>query len=205
MSKTYFTCACGKKTSTTLAARAKAKVCVACAPEIEAVRAKDAPVAQEPELAPIAVDGGLAAPSEAESSAPVKSPISAPAARCISALDAAPVEQEPELAPTVVDDGLAAPSMAENSAHDKPPVSAPATRYVSALDAAALVLGKASAPMSAKEIVATMAAEGLWSSPKGKTPEQTLQAAIGREIQAKGAKSRFAKVARGQFAALGVE
>ena len=158
MRKTYFTCACGKKTSTTNDARAKAKMCVACAPEIEDVRAEAAPDSQKPERNPEAVDDGQTPPSTVD-----------------------------------------APKRAKT-----PPASAPAAKYLSALDAAAQVLCNASAPMSAKEIVAAMAAEGLWVSPKGKTPEQTLQASIGREIMAKGVDSRFAKVARGRFAAYGV-
>ena len=159
MRKTYFTCACGKKTSTTNDARAKTKMCVACAPEIEDdVRAETAPDRQKPERNPEAVDGGQTPPSTVET---------------------------PKRAKT-------------------PPASAPAAKYLSALDAAAQVLCNASAPMSAKEIVVAMAAEGLWVSPKGKTPEQTLQASIGREIRAKGVDSRFAKVARGQFSAYGV-
>jgi len=40
----------------------------------------------------------------------------------------------------------------------------------------------------------------LWLSPNGATPEQTLYAALGREIAAKGKASRFLKVERGLFA-----
>ena len=158
MRKTYFTCACGKKTSTTNNARAEARMCVACAPEIGDVCAEAASDGQEPERDLDVVDG--------------------------SQIQLATVET-PTLAKT--------------------PVSAPAVKHRSALDAAAQVLCNASAPMSAKEIVVAMAAEGLWSSPKGKTPEQTLQAAIGREIRAKGVTSRFAKVERGRFAMHGGE
>jgi hypothetical protein len=43
------------------------------------------------------------------------------------------------------------------------------------------------------------AARGYWTSPKGQTPHATLYAAILREIQAKGAASRFAKLGRGTF------
>ena len=70
---------------------------------------------------------------------------------------------------------------------------------VSALDAAAQVLREAGKPMRAKELIEVMAAKGLWSSPKGKTPEATLYAAMVREIGTKGDAARFRKTERGQF------
>jgi hypothetical protein len=78
-------------------------------------------------------------------------------------------------------------------------------KRVSALDAAAQVLAKAVKPMRAQELIAAMAEQGLWSSPAGKTPHATLNAAMLREIQKSvdsGGKtiSRFRKVERGQFA-----
>jgi hypothetical protein len=76
---------------------------------------------------------------------------------------------------------------------------APKAKKVSALDAAAQVLAKAKAPMRAKELIAAMAARGLWTSPGGKTPEATLYAAMLREIGKKGDASRFRKVDRGAF------
>ena len=72
---------------------------------------------------------------------------------------------------------------------------------LSALDAAAQVLARASAPMSAPELIGAMAGRGLWTSPNGKTPAATLSAAIGREIATKGTASRFQKTGRGRFAA----
>jgi len=74
-------------------------------------------------------------------------------------------------------------------------------KRLSALDAAFTLLSGSESPMSAKDLVAAAAARGLWSSPGGKTPEATLYAAILREINAKGDKSRFKKAARGLFAA----
>lgn len=74
-------------------------------------------------------------------------------------------------------------------------------KRLSALDAAFTLLSGSDSPMSAKDLVAAAAARGLWSSPGGKTPEATLYAAILREINAKGDKSRFKKTARGLFAA----
>ena len=76
-------------------------------------------------------------------------------------------------------------------------------RRVSALDAAAQVLASSDGPLGAKDMIARMQAEGLWTSPGGKTPEATLYAAIIREIAAKGTEARFKKHARGLFVATG--
>jgi hypothetical protein len=76
-------------------------------------------------------------------------------------------------------------------------------KRLSALDAAAQVLAKSKEPMSAREMIAAVVKAGLWTSPAGKTPDATLYSAIIREISAKGADSRFAKVARGRFASNG--
>ncbi len=69
---------------------------------------------------------------------------------------------------------------------------------LSALDTAAAVLAEAGEPMGSKEMVERMLAEGLWQT-GGKTPANTLYAAILREIGKKGDASRFRKVGRGQF------
>ncbi|HTU16938.1 MAG TPA: winged helix-turn-helix domain-containing protein [Gemmataceae bacterium] len=71
---------------------------------------------------------------------------------------------------------------------------------MSALDAAAKVLAEEGRPMTAKELIEAMAAKGYWTSPGGRTPEATLAAAIGSEINKKGSASRFAKPAPGKFA-----
>ena len=76
-----------------------------------------------------------------------------------------------------------------------------ANKRLSAISAAAQVLADARKPMRAKEMIEAASAKGLWSSPKGKTPEATLYAAIIREIAAKGKTARFSKVERGLFAA----
>jgi hypothetical protein len=70
---------------------------------------------------------------------------------------------------------------------------------MSALDAAAKVLAEEGRPMTAKELIEAMAAKEYWSSPGGKTPEATLAAALGNEINKKGDASRFAKLAPGKF------
>ncbi len=68
---------------------------------------------------------------------------------------------------------------------------------MSQLDAAVKVLAEAGTPMTTIEAMAT---KGYWISPGGATPAQTLYSAILRELQKKGADSRFTKVDRGQFA-----
>ena len=70
---------------------------------------------------------------------------------------------------------------------------------MSALDAAATVLAEEGRPMTAKELIEAMAAKGYWTSPGGKTPDATLSAALGSEINKKGGASRFAKPAPGKF------
>ncbi len=72
-------------------------------------------------------------------------------------------------------------------------------KRVSALDAAAQVLRKRGEPMNARDLIAAMTKQGLWTSPNGKTPHATLYAAMLREISAKGAKARFRKADRGLF------
>ncbi len=76
-------------------------------------------------------------------------------------------------------------------------------KRVSAIDAAAQVLHKSGEPMNARDLIAAMTKQGLWTSPNGKTPHATLYAAMLREISAKGAKARFKKVDRGLFAYAG--
>jgi hypothetical protein len=72
-------------------------------------------------------------------------------------------------------------------------------RKLSALDAAAQVLAETGQAMTCAELIATMAAQGYWSSPKGRTPAGTLYSAVLREIQTKGEKARFRKTERGKF------
>lgn len=72
-------------------------------------------------------------------------------------------------------------------------------RRLSALDAAAAVLTDAPAPMRCGELIATMAARDLWTSPNGKTPQATLNSALIREIRRKANQSRFRHCGRGMF------
>ena len=71
-------------------------------------------------------------------------------------------------------------------------------KKMSMLDAAVEVLKGSSCPMSAKEMIAAMEEKGLWKSQSGKTPSNTLSAAIGREISTK-ENPRFKKAEKGKF------
>ena len=73
-------------------------------------------------------------------------------------------------------------------------------KKLSALDAAAKVLAESKEPLNTRQMVEAMAANGLWTSPGGKTPWATLYSALLREINAKGKDARFKKVDRGHFA-----
>ena len=74
-------------------------------------------------------------------------------------------------------------------------------KKLSAIDAAAQILRTSDQPLNAKELIEAMSAQGLWSSPGGKTPHATLYSAIIREISTKGSEARFQKTERGKFAA----
>src|SRR5262249_35946375 len=73
----------------------------------------------------------------------------------------------------------------------------------SALEAAVQVLRETGQAMNCQELITCMAAQGYWSSPKGKTPASTLYSALLREMQSKGVQARFIKTARGKFALRG--
>lgn len=74
-------------------------------------------------------------------------------------------------------------------------------KKLSMLAAAARVLDETGREMTCPELIGAMAARGYWTSPGGKTPAATLSAGIGKEIETKGAESRFRKTAPGRFAA----
>ena len=76
-------------------------------------------------------------------------------------------------------------------------------KKLSALDAAAKVLAKVKGGMNCGDMIETMQKSGLWKSPGGKTPANTLYSAILSEIKVKGGDARFKKVGRGEFAAAG--
>ena len=88
---------------------------------------------------------------------------------------------------------------AKDAAPAKTPKPAKPNGKLSQLDAAVKVLTESGTPMTTKAMIEAMAAKGYWTSPGGATPAQTLYSAILRELQKKGADSRFTKVDRGQF------
>ena len=92
---------------------------------------------------------------------------------------------------------VAQPGETKSSAQTKTDAT---PKRLSALDAAAQVLQKAGKPMTSRTLIAVMAEQKLWTSPNGKTPHATLNAAMLREIGSKGGKARFKKVGRGLFA-----
>ena len=81
----------------------------------------------------------------------------------------------------------------------KPDAQETKAKKISQIEAAIIVLGKSSVPMNCKAMVEAMQVAGLWSSPKGATPEATLYASILREINTKGKDARFRKTERGHF------
>jgi hypothetical protein len=90
-----------------------------------------------------------------------------------------------------------------NEAEENTPVAAVGetkAKKLSALDAAAKVLAESDVPMTCKELIQAMATAGLWSSPKGRTPENTLYSAVMREVNVKKEEARFRKVSAGHFA-----
>ena len=93
-----------------------------------------------------------------------------------------------------------APKTEKANKAKKAATPAKADKPMSGLDAAAKVLSEAKEPMSAKQIVETMLAKGMWKT-SGATPHATIYAAMIREIAAKGGEARFKKTARGRFTA----
>jgi hypothetical protein len=97
---------------------------------------------------------------------------------------------------TAADETPVAAATQTTAAEVEPPTP---TGKLSALDAAARVLEETGRPMTCKELIATMALKGYWTTPGGKTPWATLYAAILRELSVKGKQARFAKASRGHF------
>jgi hypothetical protein len=160
--------------------------------------ARPVPAAVEPtesqavETPPVAPETAQEPPA-ADAPAPGPAPAEAAPVAAEAALAAGP----PSPAPGATEAATTAPAEARQT------VAGPKEKRLGALDAAARVLGEAGRAMSCQELIGVMAARGYWTSPGGKTPAATLYSAITREIQAKGAESRFAKAARGQFARRG--
>jgi hypothetical protein len=70
----------------------------------------------------------------------------------------------------------------------------------SMVDAALQILRAAKEPMTCKDLVEAMTTKGLWSSPKGKTPANTLYSAFLRLLQNKGKAAPICKADKGTFA-----
>jgi hypothetical protein len=139
------------------------------------------------------------------SSKPASKGRQARAAKAKAVPAAVPRPAEPNASETTEIPITPAPEPAPTEAETPAPVAAlpdPATRAkkLSALDAAFQVLGESGQAMSCPELIATMAARGYWSSPKGRTPAATLYSALLRELQTKGDQARFCKTHRGKFA-----
>lgn len=109
--------------------------------------------------------------------------------------------------PTAKDDvAMVEPGTPEDSTPTKKPhklkikTDAP-PKKLSMMAAALQVLQDRKVAMTCPELIDVMATEGLWVSPGGKTPANTLYAAISRDIQEKGKESGFRKAERGRFEA----
>ena len=70
---------------------------------------------------------------------------------------------------------------------------------LSLLNAAVIVLKACERPLSCKTIIEKAIDADIWHPKTGKTPANTLSAAIRREIKTKGDASRFQLVERGKF------
>jgi hypothetical protein len=111
----------------------------------------------------------------------------------------------PKKTPTSAQGGKASPKpkkptiQAKKATQSKRGPTSPKVKRASALDSAARVLAEAQEPMTCRQLIDTMAAQDYWKSKDGKTPQNTLYAAILKEINTKGKESRFQKVGRGQF------
>ncbi len=116
----------------------------------------------------------------------------------------------PKKTPTSAQGGKASPKSSKSTSQAKSANTAkrgptsPKVKRASALDSAVRVLSEAKEPKTCKQMIETMAAKDYWKpSQGGKTPANTLYAAILKEINTKGKDSRFQKVGRGQFALAG--
>lgn len=112
----------------------------------------------------------------------------------------------PKKTPTSAQGGKSSPKSSKSTSQAKQANTAnrapksPKIKRASALDSAVRVLAEAKGPMTCQQLIETMAAKDYWKSASGKTPANTLYAAIAKEINTKGKQSRFQKVERGQFA-----
>ncbi len=95
-------------------------------------------------------------------------------------------------------------SQAKKATKSKRGPTSPKVKRASALDSAVRVLSESKEPQTCKQMIETMLARDYWKpSQGGKTPANTLYAAILKETNTKGKDARFQKDGRGQFALAG--
>jgi hypothetical protein len=189
---TFFTCACGQRTSSTNAARAAARVCVHCRPDLDVAPPPAKTTEMKAAWSPCVTREAATRKEESPIIDTVEPVAGGVATAVVEPMGGAvPVDPSQEVAYKIaVVADPAAPA----------PVVPSKRKKASALDAAALVLREAGVGMNAKEIFAVITERQLWTSPNGRTPCATLAAALLRETVNKGIASRFVKSERGKFA-----
>ena len=106
----------------------------------------------------------------------------------------------PHQSPTSPPVAAQTPSPSQPATQSKPTNTSQPKR-ASALDAAVRILAEAKEPMNCRQLIEAMTEKDYWKpAHAGKTPANTLHAALSREINTKGSDARFEKVGRGQFA-----
>jgi hypothetical protein len=73
------------------------------------------------------------------------------------------------------------------------------SKKIRQIEASILVLGKSKVAMNRKAMLEVMQVAGLWTTPKGATPDVTLYASILREIDTKGTDAQFRRTERAHF------
>ena len=106
-------------------------------------------------------------------------------------------KQTPVSPPVATEEAnISLPANKPKSTHTPQPAQ---NTRLSALDAAAKVLSQVTEPMNCRQLIEAMTEKDYWQPKAGNTPQNTLHAAISKEIRTKGTNSRFAKVDRGRF------
>ena len=136
---------------------------------------------------------------DARSGKPLAAPVAATCEPATEASQTTTEEPERDTAQPVATGGEAE-EPAEEPVDGASQAAAATGKKMSLVEAAILVMKEIDEPMNTKRMVALVAERELWSSPNGKTPHNTLYAAILREIRQKRDASRFEKVERGRFA-----
>jgi len=104
-------------------------------------------------------------------------PAQSPTSAVLSPVDTAEAAGVPTVETTTTETPMPA-EMETLASEPTLPNQSAKVKQLSALDAAARVLGESGQAMNCQELIATMAAKGYWSSPKGKTPAGTLYTAL---------------------------